>query len=563
MATRNYPRIWAFWLASSLIAAVGLVYALANGDDKRLFMPGPLSHGHHQIDLACDACHADPFGEAAVMEDTCFGCHGDQRKKPLDSHPKTKFKDPRNADRLEKIDVLSCVTCHVEHQPDIIQGAGYTQPVDFCLHCHADIGEERPTHAGLGFDTCNSAGCHNYHNNRALYTDFLLRHEDAPNLLPKPRVPARDFGGMLEQLTDYPHARYPQRVLTSTDADVPAVHRGSAGERNWLETAHAQAGVNCSACHQPGNDEKAPIAWIEKPDHTACAGCHDAEVDGFTRGLHGMRLNPTLPKPLAPMTPAQARLPMQPAAGHVELGCVSCHAAHRFDTGHAAVDACLTCHADQHSLAYEGSPHHALWQREQDGELPAGSGVSCATCHMPRVDYEPNDWTSRILVQHNQSATLHMVMDSDRTVYTRKIVNRLAGKDKVITASEHFDDEQALVLPAQMFRFGAEMVAERAEENPDVNFSYSLQSIWPVNKQNAPRTDAEKEGLQYVADNKGENFYAVEELGGTKYFTAVYADTAVAPVCVSCHNDHKDSPRRDFKMGDVMGGVIIRIPIEG
>lgn len=158
---------------------------------------------------------------------------------------------------------------------------------------------------------------------------------------------------------------------------------------------------------------------------------------------------------------------------------------------------------------------------------------------------------------------LHMVMDSDRTVYTRKIVNRLAGKDKVITASEHFDDEQALVLPAQMFRFGAEMVAERAEENPDVNFSYSLQSIWPVNKQNAPRTDAEKEGLQYVADNKGENFYAVEELGGTKYFTAVYADTAVAPVCVSCHNDHKDSPRRDFEMGDVMGGVIIRIPIEG
>ena len=97
---------------------------------------------------------------------------------------------------------------------------------------------------------------------------------------------------------------------------------------------------------------------------------------------------------------------MQPAAGHVELGCVSCHAAHRFDTRHAAVDACLTCHADQHSLAYEGSPHHALWQREQDGELPPGSGVSCATCHMPRVDYEPNDWTSRILVQHNQSATL-------------------------------------------------------------------------------------------------------------------------------------------------------------
>ena len=157
---------------------------------------------------------------------------------------------------------------------------------------------------------------------------------------------------------------------------------------------------------------------------------------------------------------------------------------------------------------------------------------------------------------------LHLVMDSDRAVYTRKIVNRLVKKEKVIKASEHFDDDKALVLPAQMFRFGAEMVAKRAEENPDVNFSYSLQSLWPINSQNAPKTDAEKEGLQYVADNKGENFYATEELGGQKYFTAVYADTAVAPVCVTCHNDHKDTPRRDFKMGDVMGGVVIRIPVD-
>jgi len=156
---------------------------------------------------------------------------------------------------------------------------------------------------------------------------------------------------------------------------------------------------------------------------------------------------------------------------------------------------------------------------------------------------------------------LHMVMDSDRAVYTRRIVNRLAAKEKVITASEHFEDEKALVLPAQMFRFGAEMVAERAEANPDVNFSYSLQSLWPINKQNSPKTDAEKAGLQFVVDNKGENYYTVEDLGGQSYFTAVYADTAVAPVCASCHNDHVDTPRSDFKIGDVMGGVVIRIPI--
>jgi hypothetical protein len=157
---------------------------------------------------------------------------------------------------------------------------------------------------------------------------------------------------------------------------------------------------------------------------------------------------------------------------------------------------------------------------------------------------------------------LHLVMDSDRAVYTRKIVNRLAAKEKVIKASEHFEDDKALVLPAQMFRFGSEMVAKRAEKLDDVNFSYSLQSMWPINKQNAPKTDVEKEGLKFIAENKGENFYAEETLGGTTYFTAIYPDVAVAPVCASCHNDHKDTPRRDFKLGDVMGGVVIRIPME-
>ncbi len=153
---------------------------------------------------------------------------------------------------------------------------------------------------------------------------------------------------------------------------------------------------------------------------------------------------------------------------------------------------------------------------------------------------------------------LYLVMSSDRAVYTRKIVNRLVKKEKVIKASEHFEDDKALVLPAQMFRFGAEMVGKKTDD-----FSYSLQSLWPINKQNEPRTEIEKAGLKYVAENKGKNFYGTEELGGIKYFTAVYADTAVAPVCVSCHNEHKDTPKTDFKLGDVMGGVVIRVPIKG
>ncbi len=151
---------------------------------------------------------------------------------------------------------------------------------------------------------------------------------------------------------------------------------------------------------------------------------------------------------------------------------------------------------------------------------------------------------------------LFAVMEADRAVYTKKVINRLVKEEKVIKASEHWEDDRALPLPAQMFRMGSERVAERTSE-----FSYSLISAWPINKQNEPRTPVEKEGVKYIEDNPGKNFYKQESLGGASYFTAIYPDVAVAPACVECHNNHKDTPRTDFQIGDTMGGVVIRIPI--
>lgn len=165
--------------------------------------------------------------------------------------------------------------------------------------------------------------------------------------------------------------------------------------------------------------------------------------------------------------------------------------------------------------------------------------------------------TEAAMVTPQQMAdALHAVMEADRTVYTRNVVNRLQNDEKVIKASEHWQDDKALPLPAQMFRMGAEMAAKK-----NSNFSYALLSKWPVNKQNVPKTDAEKAGLDFVAGNAGKNYYTEETLGGKKYFTAIYPDVAVAPACINCHNDHKDSPRSDFAMGDVMGGVVVRIPV--
>ena len=151
---------------------------------------------------------------------------------------------------------------------------------------------------------------------------------------------------------------------------------------------------------------------------------------------------------------------------------------------------------------------------------------------------------------------LFAVMAADRTVYSNEVVYRLQDVEEVIKASEHWSNQKALPLPAQMFRMSAGLVAKQTD-----SFTYALLSKWPLNKESAPRTEVEIAGLDSVAENPSKPFYGRETLDGVEYFTAVYADVAISPSCVTCHNAHEDSPRTDFKEGDVMGGVVIRIPL--
>jgi len=150
---------------------------------------------------------------------------------------------------------------------------------------------------------------------------------------------------------------------------------------------------------------------------------------------------------------------------------------------------------------------------------------------------------------------IQAVIAADRAVYASQVVDRLTSEN-AIKASERFKEDKALPLPAQMLRMGSEHAAKN-----NSSFSYALLSLWPINKQNAAKTEAEKTGLKFVQDNPGKHYYTEEKLGDKTYFTGVYADKAVAAACANCHNNHADSPKKDFKEGDIMGAVVIRIPL--
>jgi hypothetical protein len=387
---------WLWWTWGALtLAMTGITTYLFIGPDQRYLLPGTTTSGHYQIEISCNACHTPWMG---VKGKACHDCHASELKAANDSHPKSKFTDPRNADRLKLIKADDCVICHREHLPEQTRAMGVTMPDDYCLHCHQDTLKERPSHKDFTFNSCATAGCHNYHDNTALYEDFLLKHADEPKFKKPATRPLRNLMAFLVESG----GTRTSTPLTAREQNAPATVKSDAALlKSWETTAHAKVGVNCTSCHAKQDSGATASRWSDTVDHSACASCHADETSGFLAGKHGMRLA----QGLTPMLPALARLPMKSDAAHRELNCISCHGAHEFDTRKAAVDSCLSCHNDVHSLSYRGSPHFDLWQKELAGDGPPGSGVTCATCHLPR-ESRSVDGTSRVLVQHNQNLNL-------------------------------------------------------------------------------------------------------------------------------------------------------------
>ncbi len=150
---------------------------------------------------------------------------------------------------------------------------------------------------------------------------------------------------------------------------------------------------------------------------------------------------------------------------------------------------------------------------------------------------------------------VHAVINAGRGAYSLYIVDRLAKKLS-LHATENWQEENTLPLPAQFLKLSSELSNRRG-----IGMRYKLMSLWPINPENKPKTENERTGLQTVAQGQKEPVTWVIQRQGIWYFQAVYPDIAVTETCVSCHNNHPNSPKRDFKVGDVLGGIIIRLPL--
>ena len=359
---------WVLCVPGTLIATVFVAVRMVVGGDRGMLPIGETTSAHHQIEMACETCHAAPaFAGAAAavkaMNKTCRNCHEDELRAVGDSHPSKLFRSPRMAVYRERIDAHLCTACHIEHRPEITRAGAVTVAADFCVACHAegdqDVRAIRPSHADLTFDTCASAGCHNYHDNSALYEDFLVKHAGRPWVAPEP-VHARSAQLRTREL-------FEEGPLTG----VPAIARSGIAKRPRQRSPFAW-----------NNAVPRPPAALDEAPAIARGG-----IAKRPRQRSPFAWNNAVPRPPAALDEASAiprsgiakrprqRPPVASAAALVEPAVLDDWAGS--DHAAAGVD-CVACHAPD---VVEGAPRaevEARWIEAPD------TGV-CEDCHKPEA----------------------------------------------------------------------------------------------------------------------------------------------------------------------------------
>ena len=131
-----------------------------------------------------------------------------------------------------------------------------------------------------------------------------------------------------------------------------------------------------------------------------------------------------------------------------------------------------------------------------------------------------------------------------RTVYVKGVM--ADAKKGGIKGNENWvKDDHGIMLPAQFVKeIGKEIRG----------FELGLIGTDPLYASNAAKSPAEKEMLAALAGGKK----VLTGKDGAKTI-GMSADFAIVQGCADCHNKHPKTTKKDWKKGDFMGAIVVRM----
>jgi signal transduction histidine kinase/CheY-like chemotaxis protein len=179
-------------------------------------------------------------------------------------------------------------------------------------------------------------------------------------------------------------------------------------------------------------------------------------------------------------------------------------------------------------------------------------GVAATLWHLARL--------SRQLV--NSAALQGVSLQSDslaevRTLYTQDVVERVRSHG-IDIAHDYMDRDKAIPLPAT---FSIELARRIGAHGTGMQVRLYSDFPFPWRKDGGARDAFERDALVALRQNPDQAFYRLETVGGIPSLRYARADRMRAS-CIDCHNSRADSPKRDWKVGDVRGVLEIVRPLD-
>lgn len=141
-----------------------------------------------------------------------------------------------------------------------------------------------------------------------------------------------------------------------------------------------------------------------------------------------------------------------------------------------------------------------------------------------------------------------------RGYYTKNVISVVKKGNAIKPSYDHKNDDSAIPLPATFIHDLSELLSKE-------DTSIRLYSAYPFPlRKDRVLDDFEKEAWNFIKDSPEAVFSRRESVNGKESVRVAIADT-MGSGCVNCHNAHPETPKADWKVGDVRGILEVDVAI--
>ena len=142
-----------------------------------------------------------------------------------------------------------------------------------------------------------------------------------------------------------------------------------------------------------------------------------------------------------------------------------------------------------------------------------------------------------------------------RSYYTKNIIGKLKGSDRISASSDHKNQQNHIPLPATM-------IHELSELSESAGLQIKLYSTFPFpGRANRVLDTFQQQAWQQLNLKPDEPYVTVQNKDDQHLVRFAIADRLTEQACVDCHNNHPLTPKTGWKIGDVRGVLEVIVDI--